>query len=49
VTARPLSARNLLGALAHDPVVPLKTITLIGWHAARLWWQGVPWRRYAKS
>lgn len=49
LTPRPLTRRNLLGALALDPLVPLKTIALIGWHAARLWWSGVKWRRYVRG
>ena len=44
----PLSNRALLGLLARDPLVPLKTSALIFWHAVRLWWRGVPWRRYRR-
>ncbi len=46
VTPRPLSVRSLLGALSRDPLVPLKTVFLIAWHAARLRWRGVKWHRY---
>lgn len=46
VAPRALTARNLLGALARDPLVPLKTVVLIGWHAARLRLRGVRWHRY---
>lgn len=44
-----LNARNLLSALVRDPVVPMKTIVLIGWHAVRLRLRGVRWRRYRRS
>lgn len=45
----PLTNRHLLGLLARDPLVPLKTSALIFWHAVRLWWRGVPWRRYRRA
>jgi DUF1365 family protein len=44
--ARPFSDRELLRLLARDPVVPLKTVVLIGWHAFRLWRRGVRWERF---
>lgn len=44
--ARPFSDRELLRLLARDPVVPLKTVVLIGWHAFRLWRRGVRWDRF---
>lgn len=44
----PLTNRNMLGLLARDPLVPLKTSALIFWHAVRLWWRGVPWQRYRR-
>lgn len=45
----PLTNGNMLGLLARDPLIPLKTSALIFWHAARLWWRGVPWRRYRRT
>jgi len=45
----PLTNRNMLGLLARDPLIPLKTSALIFWHAVRLWWRGVPWRRYRRT
>lgn len=45
----PLTNHALLRLLAADPIVPLKTSALIFWHAIRLWWRGVPWRRYISS
>lgn len=44
----PLTNRTMLRLLARDPLVPLKTSALIFWHAVRLWWRGVPWRRYRR-
>ena len=49
VTRVPLSNGNILRLLARDPLVPLKTSALIFWHVIRLWWRGVPWRRYRDS
>lgn len=46
VRRAPLNRLTLLRLLAADPLVPLKTSALILWHACRLWWRGVPWRRY---
>lgn len=45
----PLSDGNVLRLLLRDPLVPLKTTALIMWHAARLWWRGVPFRRYRRA
>ena len=45
----PLSNGTLLRLLARDPLVPLKTSALIFWHALRLWWRGVPWRRHRRA
>jgi DUF1365 family protein len=45
----PLTDGQLLRLVARDPLVPLKTSALIFWHALRLWWRGVPWRRYPGS
>lgn len=41
-----MSTGTLLGALSRDPLVPLKTVFLIAWHAARLRWRGLKWHRY---
>jgi hypothetical protein len=43
---RPLSDRQLLGVLARDPIVPLKTIGLIFFHVARLKLRGLRWDRF---
>lgn len=42
----PFSDANLARLSARDPLMGLKTIGLIAWHAARLWAQGVPWERF---
>ncbi|MEX2376026.1 MAG: DUF1365 domain-containing protein [Dehalococcoidia bacterium] len=42
----PLSDRQLLRLLAADPLVPVKTIALIGWHALRMWMRGQRWERF---
>ena len=42
----PLSDRRMLRLLAGDPLVPAKTIALIGWHALRMWLRGQPWDRF---
>lgn len=44
-----LTDGQLLRLLARDPLIVLKTSALIFWHAARLWWRGVPWRRYVRA
>jgi len=46
---RAFSDRALLALAARDPLVPMKTIVLIGWHAFRLWARGVRWRRFRPS
>lgn len=46
VMPRALNTRTILGALARDPLIPLKTVALIAWHAARLWLRGLTWHRY---
>jgi DUF1365 family protein len=45
----PLTNGNMLRLLSRDPLVPIKTSALIFWHAIRLWWRGVPWRRYRRT
>ncbi len=44
----PLTARALVATLARQPVMSLKTITLIAWHALRLRLRGVPWEHYTR-
>ncbi len=46
VQPRALTTRSLLAALTRDPLIPLKTVVLIAWHAARLRFRGVKWQRY---
>jgi DUF1365 family protein len=43
---RPLTDLELSKALVRDPLVTLKTVALIGWHALRLRLRGVRWRRH---
>ncbi|MEZ4503997.1 MAG: DUF1365 domain-containing protein [Dehalococcoidia bacterium] len=43
---RALTDGELAQALARDPLVTLKTIVLIGWHALRLRIRGVRWQRH---
>ncbi len=43
---RPLDDRSLLGLLARDPLVPLKTIGLIFYHVVRLKLRGLRWDRF---
>lgn len=45
----PLRDATVLRLLARDPLVPLKTSALIMAHALRLWWRGVPFRRYRRA
>ena len=44
---RPLTDRELLRLTVRYPLVTLRVITLIHWHALRLWWRGIPWHRKA--
>jgi hypothetical protein len=42
---RPFTDRELLRLTFRYPLVTLRVITLIHWHALRLWWKGLPWHR----
>jgi DUF1365 family protein len=42
---RPLDDATLLRLTARYPLVTLRVITLIHWHALRLWAKRVPWHR----
>ena len=48
VREQALTARGLLAALVRDPMVAVKTVALIGWHAVRLRIRGVRWQRYGR-
>lgn len=43
---RPLDDRNVLQLLLRHPLVTYKTITLIHWHALRLWLRGARFHRH---
>ncbi len=45
--ARPLTDAALLACTFRHPLMPLRTISLIHWHALRLWLKRVPW--FAKA
>ncbi len=45
--ARPLTDRALTAFLLKYPLLTLRVIFLIHWHALRLWWKRVPW--FAKA
>ncbi|MGE3962418.1 MAG: DUF1365 domain-containing protein [Dehalococcoidia bacterium] len=42
----PFSDATLARLLLTEPAMGVKTIALIGWHAAKLWLRGVPWDRF---
>jgi DUF1365 family protein len=42
---RPFTDRELLRLTLRYPLVTLRVITLIHWHALRLWWKGFAWHR----
>ena len=44
----PLTARRVIAALATQPVMSMKTIVLIAWHAVRIRLRGVPWEHYTR-
>lgn len=45
----PLTDANLARLTLKYPLVTLRVITLIHWHALRLWWKNVPWHRKAAN
>jgi DUF1365 family protein len=46
-TRQPLTDASLLRLTARYPLVTLRVITLIHWHALRLWFKRLPWYRKA--
>lgn len=44
-TRQPLTDGQLLRLTAKYPLVTLRVITLIHWHALRLWWKRISWHR----
>ncbi len=45
----PLTDAQLVWQTLKCPLVTLKVISLIHWHALLLWWKGVPWHRKAAN
>jgi len=45
----PLTDANLARLTLKYPLVTLRVITLIHWHALKLWWKNVPWHRKAAN
>ena len=45
----PLTDANLARLTLKYPLVTLRVITLIHWHALKLWWNNVPWHRKAAN
>lgn len=45
---RPLGDGELVRQFLRHPLVTLRVITLIHWHALRLWWKRVPWHPKAE-
>ena len=41
----PLTDANLVRLTLKYPLITLRVITLIHWHALKLWWKNVPWHR----
>lgn len=46
---RPLRDRVVARMLIRHPLVTLKTIAMIHWHAARLWRRGLPFQRHSMA
>lgn len=46
-TRRPLTDGQLVRLTLKYPLVTLRVIALIHWHAVKLWWKRVPWHRKA--
>jgi len=45
----PLTDGNLARLTLKYPLITLRVITLIHWHALKLWWKNVPWHRKAAN
>ncbi len=45
----PLTDGNLARLTLKYPLITLRVITLIHWHALKLWWKRVPWHRKAAN
>jgi len=45
----PLTDANLARLTLKYPLITLRVITLIHWHALKLWWKRVPWHRKAAN
>lgn len=45
----PLTDANLARLTLKYPLVTLRVITLIHWHALKLWWKNIPWHRKAAN
>ena len=45
----PLTDANLARLTLKYPLITLRVITLIHWHALKLWWKNVPWHRKAAN
>lgn len=44
-----LSDRELVRLSLRYPLVTVRVITLIHWHALRLWWKRIPWHRKSEA
>ena len=49
LTRRPLTDAALLRALVRFPLVTLKTVAMIHWHALRLWRKGAPFHSHGSA
>ena len=45
----PLTDANLARLTLKYPLITLRVITLIHWHALKLWWKKIPWHRKAAN